>query len=180
MKKELLIKLSRMLKLYSDVNTDKGILTYEGPLEPGKEVFIYENDDIIPAPDGEYLTDNFKIEVFNGKISKIESLEIDDEMACGTKKKKKYGEIEEDDLVCGTKKKKKMEEEINPLQSVVDELNLKITELENLIKEKDLKIKELEDKLAECSIDTPAEEKFKKETKNDKNLTVELIEFCRK
>ena len=60
---------------FAEVPTDNGTLEWdgEGELEAGKEVFITDEDgNRIPAPDGEYVTEDGKtIVVVEGKVSEI-------------------------------------------------------------------------------------------------------------
>lgn len=73
MKKNLLIKLRQMLLKFEDINTEEGVvLSVEGDLEVGKEVFTTDdNGDVVPAPDGDYNYENKVITVAEGVITVI-------------------------------------------------------------------------------------------------------------
>lgn len=64
-----------------EVNTDKGNLIWdsENDLEQGMEVFVRdENDEIVAAPDGEYVTEDGKaIVVAEGKVAEIRDPEAE-------------------------------------------------------------------------------------------------------
>lgn len=63
--------LKRILEEFSTIETDNGVLEYEGELEVGTEVTIDGN----PAPDGAYKTADKEIVVAEGKVSEIRALE---------------------------------------------------------------------------------------------------------
>lgn len=73
------LKLARLLKLYTERNTEQGLLVAEteDDLAVGVEVFTPdENGEMIPAKDGEYMdnTNNVKIVVEGGTIKSIEEI----------------------------------------------------------------------------------------------------------
>lgn len=81
--KALRIQLAKMIIKFGEINTDKGILSYEGDtLEIGMEVYIQDVDtgNLIPAPDDTYLESggelgNINYIVVGGKITEIKSPE---------------------------------------------------------------------------------------------------------
>lgn len=78
-KKTLRLKLCKMLLRFAQVETDKGILYYEGELVPETEVFIEdENGEMIPAIDGEYTIDGKIIVVVEGKVSEIKDVVVEE------------------------------------------------------------------------------------------------------
>lgn len=132
-----LLKLAKMLLNLKMVESDKGTLIIESDLAVGVEVSIEDAEgNVIPAEDGEYIIDNQKVEIKDGKVESIEVLEPED---------KPEPEPEP------------MAEEPTPepiKENEPDEKDLKIEELEGLLKDRDAvieeltaKIKELEDKL---------------------------------
>lgn len=118
-------KIKEMLKSillqFDGVQTDKGMLTWNGDkqLEVGDEVYLDEK----PAPDGDYVVDDKVFEVKNGKVEEIKVKEMEDEKP----------EIFE------TEPEKPEGTEDKPAP---DEKDQKIAELEN-------KVAELENKLAD-------------------------------
>ena len=74
-------KIKEMLKSillqFDGVQTDKGMLTWNGDkqLEVGDEVYLNEK----PAPDGDYVVDDKVFEVKNGKVEEIKVKEMEDE-----------------------------------------------------------------------------------------------------
>lgn len=141
-----LLKLAKMLLNLKMVESDKGTLIIESDLGVGVEVSIEDAEgNVIPAQDGEYIIDNQKVEIKDGKIESIEAIEP-------------------------TPEPEPMAEEPTPeptpepiKENEPDEKDLKIEELEGLLKDRDAvieeltaKIKELEDKL-----NKPVEEPIK-------------------
>lgn len=66
------LKLAKLIQLVSDITTDKGVLTLEGELEVGAEVFMVDSEgQLVPATDGEYETSDKIIVVSEGIVSEI-------------------------------------------------------------------------------------------------------------
>lgn len=65
--------LAKIVARFAETSTDKGVLTYEGELEVGKDVYLLNADgEVVDAPDGEYKTEDGKtIVVEGGKVSAI-------------------------------------------------------------------------------------------------------------
>ena len=149
-----LFKLSKMLVKLSETKTDKGVLIADDELAVGVEVFIDTEGELTPAEDGEYLTEDSKIVVKDGKVEDIQMIEdVKEEV----KEEVKNEEIVEEVL----------EEPVAPQEDEKDakikELETLLEEKENLVKELEEKVKELEDKLAE-----PAEQSVKMSKQNVK------------
>lgn len=132
-----LLKLAKMLLNLKMVESDKGTLIIESDLAVGVEVSIEDAEgNVIPAQDGEYIIDNQKVEIKDGKVESIEVLEPEP---------------------TPEPEPEPMAEEPTPepiKENEPDEKDLKIEELEGLLKDRDAvieeltaKIKELEDKL---------------------------------
>lgn len=68
-----------------DVKTQDGtILSYDGELTTGVEIFILDENGRTPAPDGEYiLEDGTKLSVAGGKIEEVEAPEVAPEIPEG-------------------------------------------------------------------------------------------------
>ena len=121
------IKLARAIMKFASVVTDKGELIYEGDvLVEGTDVFVEdENGEIVAAADGEYVAEDRKIVVKDGKVELI----VEKEPA------QQVENLDEKD------------EKIAALEAEVKEKSDKIDELNNMIAEKDSYIAELESKL---------------------------------
>lgn len=131
---------SLLLQL-SEVETDRAKLIFDAPeLKEGVEVFIEgdgENEEYIPAPDGDYKTNDGKtIKVANGVVTEI----IDDnaEVAPETTEKVEEEMAEETPTVenptntgeeTNTEAIVKLREEVNELYERVDKLEKTIMEL---------------------------------------------------
>ena len=147
--KKFMLKLARMLMKFAEVETDKGLLTYEGELEVGNEVFIEKDGELIPAEDGEYVAGDKTIVVKDGKIAEVE-IEVEQPTP------------EESVVVEG-------EDVENPTDNTIkeDEKDVKIAELEAVIAEKDKEIESLKAEIEEMktklqmSTDKSPKEKMK-------------------
>lgn len=164
-------KIKEMLKSIlvqlGEVNTDKGILTYDGALAVGVEV---KNEDGSKPADGEYkLEDDKVIVVKDGLVDEIKEVEVDviEEMA----DEKPQDNVED-------KPQDKVEEKPNE----VEELKKLIDEHTSLLKELGDRLKTLEDLVKELN-ETPAvepiEQEFTKQCKS-KNRACEYANALRK
>ena len=164
-------KIKEMLKSIlvqlGEVNTDKGILTYDGALAVGVEV---KNEDGSKPADGEYkLEDDKVIVVKDGFVDEIKEVEVDviEEMA----DEKPQDNVED-------KHQDKAEEKPNE----VEELKKLIDEHTSLLKELGDRLKTLEDLVKELN-ETPAvepiEQEFTKQCKS-KNRACEYANALRK
>lgn len=163
-------KIKEMLKSIlvqlGEVNTDKGILTYDGDLAVGVEV---KNEDGSKPADGEYkLEDDKVIVVKDGLVEEIKEVEVDviEEMA----DEKPQDNVED-------KPQDKVEEKPNE----VEELKKLIDEHTSLLKELGDRLKTLEDLVKELN-ETPAvepiEQEFTKQCKS-KNRACEYANALR-
>ena len=141
------LKLAKLLLKFAEVETDKGLLTYEGELVVGNEVFIEKDGELIPAEDGEYVAEDKTIVVKDGKIAEIVEVNKEDEQPVP---------IEGEDVE-------------NPTDNTIkeDEKEVKIAELEAVIAEKDKEIESLKAEIEEMktklqmSTDKSPKEKMK-------------------
>ena len=119
------MKLFRDLMKLGKVETDNGVLIYEGDvLEVGTEVFIEdENGNIVPAPDGQY--GDYK--VVDGKIAPAEVVEPE--------AKPESEEVMQEEVIVEPEPEvkesddNKYEERISALESKIAELESKVAEL---------------------------------------------------
>ena len=150
----------KLLLQFSELETDKGILSWEDdlPLDVGMAVYI--ND--LPAPDGEYVYEDKCFVVVEGKISEVKPVEPKPE-----EDPKPMEQMEEDPKPM-EEDPKPMEEDPKPETTVPAEVEARIVALEEKIKELTDKVVELTDKIAELST-TPASdpvmEEFEKASK---------------
>lgn len=130
-----LLKLAKMLLTFKMIDSNKGTLIIESDLAVGIEVSVEDTEgNVLPAEDGEYVVDNQKITIKEGKIESIEEIEPEEEPATEPT-------VEPETLA--------EEPATEP-----DEKDLRIAELEGLLAEKEAvideqtaKIQELEEKL---------------------------------
>ena len=78
--KSKLMKLARMIMKLAEIETDKGVLIYEGELVEGVEVFIEKEGEFVPADDGEYIVEGKTIVVAEGKVKEIIEVEKEPEV----------------------------------------------------------------------------------------------------
>lgn len=166
-------KIKEMLKSIlvqlGEVNTDKGILTYDGDLAVGVEV---KNEDGSKPADGEYkLEDDKVIVVKDGFVDEIKEVEVDviEEMADEKPQEKPVDE-------------KPQEKPADEKPNEVEELKKLIDEHTSLLKELGDRLKTLEDLVKELN-ETPAvepiEQEYSKQTKS-KNRACEYANALRK
>lgn len=145
-----LLKLAKMLMNFKMIETDKGVLIIDTELAVGAEISVEtESGDVIAAPDGEYIIDNQKITVVEGKITEIEPVEPEKEEP-----------VEEVVEVSETMEEPATVSESEP---ETDEKDAKIAELEAMIEAKDAEIAELQAKIQELEekLNQPVEEPVK-------------------
>ena len=143
-----LFKLSKMLVKLSETKTDKGVLIADDELAVGVEVFIDIEGELTPAEDGEYLTEDSKIVVKDGKVEDIQMIE-------DVKEEEVKEEVKNEEIV-----EEVLEEPVAPQE---EEKDAKIKELETLLEEKEKLVKELEEKVKELEgkLAEPAEDSVK-------------------
>ena len=147
----------KLLLQFSEIETDKGILSWEDelPLDVGMAVYI--ND--LPAPDGEYVYEGKCYVVVDGKISEIRPIEPKPE------EDPKPMEQMEADPAPMEEDPKPMEEDPKPEVTIPAEVEARIVALEEEIKKLTDKVVELTDKIAELST-TPASNPVMEEFEN--------------
>ena len=177
-------KIKEMLKSIlvqlGEVNTDKGILTYDGDLAPGVEV---KNEDGSKPADGEYkLEDGKVIVVKDGRVDEVKEAEKmpegKDEKPKGEDKKPAEMAEEKPQEPSNEKPQEKPEEKPNE----VEELKKLVDEHAALLKDLGDRLKALEDLVKELN-ETPAvepiEQEFSKQIKH-KNRACEYANALRK
>lgn len=144
MKKDLLIKLAKMVLNLSEITINDKTWYIDGELTVGSEI-TDENGVVIE--DGEYVVDEKKITVVEGKVTEIETIK-DEETP------------EQEDVKIEVENAEETETE-QPVEK--DEKDLRIEELEGLLKDRDAIIEELNQKIAELEdkVKQPVEEPVK-------------------
>lgn len=156
-----LYKLAKMVLNLAQIKTNKGELISETVIEVGSEVFIEDtNDMLVPAPDGEYVTqDEVTIVVADGKVVEIREKETEEAPA----EEQPMDEQPAEEPLAEEPVEEQPAEEA-PAEDERDkriaELEAQIEELNQVIVEKDELIGELRKKLEETD-SKPAEEQLK-------------------
>ena len=152
-----LYKLAKMVLNLAQIKTNKGELISETVIEVGSEVFIEDlNDMLVPAPDGEYVTqDEVTIVVADGKVAEIREKETEEAPA---EEQPMEEQPVDEHLAEAPAEEQPVEEapaeddkdaEIAKLQAQIDELNQVIVEKDELIGELRKKLEETDSKPAE-------------------------------
>ena len=175
-------KIKEMLKSIlvqlGEVNTDKGILNYDGDLAKGVEV---KNEDGSKPADGEYkLEDDKIIVVKDGYVEEIK--EVEEEMAEEKPAEKPADEKKADEKPQEKPADKKPKEEGDAKPNEVEELKKLVDEHAALLTELSDRLKALEDLVKELN-ETPAvepiEQEYSKHFKS-KNRACEYANALRK
>ena len=153
-----LLKLARMVMKLSEIKTNKGELISETVIEVGSEVFIEDaNDMLVPAPDGEYVTqDEVTIVVADGKVVEIREKETEEAPV----EEQPMAEQPVEEPLAEEPVEEQPTEEPDERDQRIAELEAQIEELNQVIVEKDELIGELRKKLEETD-SRPAEEQLK-------------------
>ena len=150
-----------MVMNLSEIKTNKGELISETVIEVGSEVFIEDaNDMLVPAPDGEYVTqDEVTIVVADGKVVEIREKVVEEQPADEQPMEEQPVEepLAEEPV---EEQEPEQEPEADPKDAEIAKLQAQIEELNNIIVQKDELIGELRKKLEETD-SKPAEEQLK-------------------
>lgn len=128
------LKLAKMLLKFGSIQTDNGELQYEGELEVGLEVFIEQDGELIPAPDGEYKSEDKTITVESGRISSI--VEVESEESA-----EEPVEVEQEEEPTEESETSETNDELEALKKENEELKAKIAELEAQLAEANEQLK---------------------------------------
>lgn len=163
-----LYKLAKMVLNLAEIKTNKGELISETVIEVGSEVFIEDtNDELVPAPDGEYVTqDEVTIVVADGKVVEIREKEQEEQPT----EEQPVEEPVEEPLAEEPVEEQPTEEPVQPDEkdAEIAKLQAQIEELNNIIVQKDELIGELRKKLEETD-SKPAEEQLKSQKTETKS-----------
>lgn len=164
-----LYKLAKMILSLSEIKTNKGELISETVIEVGSEVFIEDaNDMLVPAPDGEYVTqDEVTIVVADGKVVEIREKETEEAPA----EEQPMDEQPAEEPLAEEPAEEQPTEEApaeDERDAEIAKLQAQIEELNNIIVQKDELIGELRKKLEESDA-KPAEEQLKSQKTETKS-----------
>lgn len=174
MKKNVLVKLAKMLLKFEDIATEEGVtLTVEGSLEVGKEAYTTDdNGDVVPAPDGDYTYEMKTITVSEGVITAITDKEAPVETPEETPAEEPVVEENEEEAPVETPEETPAE----------DEKDKKIAELTARIAELEAENAELKAKLDEPA-EEPVDEEFKNQNHEDEltaqDKAANIVKFLR-
>lgn len=169
-KKNFLIKLSKMVLNLAEIETDKGVLTYEGELVEGTELFIEKEGEIVPAEDGEYKVEDKTIVVEGGVVKEIIEVEKEPEV-------EETVEIVAEEVVEEVVIEEPKEDDKD---ARIAELEAKVAELEAIIAEKDAVIAEQQAKLEMSADESPKAKMKKLEREYKDNPALKYFEAMKK
>ena len=144
-----------MVMNLAQIKTNKGELISETVIEVGSEVFIEDlNDMLVPAPDGEYVTqDEVTIVVADGKVVEIREKETEEAPVEEQPKQPVEEPLAEEPVEEQPTEEAPVEDDkdkrIAELEAQIDELNQVIVEKDELIGELRKKLEETDSKPAE-------------------------------
>ena len=155
-----------MIMHLSEIKTNKGELISETVIEVGSEVFIEDtNDMLVPAPDGEYVTqDEVTIVVADGRVSEIREKETEEAPV----EEQPMDEQPVEEPLAEEPVEEQPTEEADDKDAEIAKLQAQIDELNNIIVQKDELIGELRKKLEETD-SKPAEEQLKSQKTETKS-----------
>ena len=162
-----LYKLAKMVLNLAQIKTNKGELISETVIEVGSEVFIEDtNDMLVPAPDGEYVTqDEVTIVVADGKVVEIREKETEEAPV----EEQPMDEQPVEEPLAEQPVEEQPTEQPDEKDQRIAELEAQIEELNQVIVEKDEEIGKLRKKLEETD-SKPAEEQLKSQKTEHKTL----------
>lgn len=162
------LELAKMLAKFSDIKTDKAVLTWDSDedLKAGMDVYVMdENGEYAPAADGDYVTEDGKtIVVKEGRVESITDpkAEVDPEEGMSTVEVAAEEEVADPMVQTDGVKESETDaidaihREINELYDIVDKLTKKVAELEA----KGTETKETVEKMSKMSAAFSAEEEI--------------------
>ena len=163
-----LYKLAKMVLNLAQIKTNKGELISETVIEVGSEVFVEDvNDMLVPAPDGEYVTqDEVTLVVADGKVVEIREKETEE---APVEEQPTEEQPVEEPLAEEPVEEQPMDEPAQPDErdQRIAELEAQIAELNQVIVEKDEEIGKLRKQLEETDT-KPAEEQLKSQKNEHK------------
>lgn len=177
------IKLAKLLSLVAETKCDDGTILYtEGELTVDAEVFVNEDGNMVPAPDGEYNADGKTIVVASGKVTEIKEAEAEPVTVEDPVPEEPVAEETADEEAPATEEAPT--EEPEPETDDVEALKARIAELEAENETLKSENEDLKKKLEE-SVDTSIEDQEKKEKKfakekKETTLTGRLIDFAQR
>lgn len=177
--------LKRLLMEFNNLSTDKAELFWEedSELMVGYKVFVEEGDNKVPAPDGEYISDENVIKVENGVVTEIEKKddpqetaeEVQEEMKEETKEEVQEEMAEEvQEEVQETKEEVKEEVPEDKEDDRIPELEKRISDLETLVQDLVAKIAEIAASPAAAPVMEEFEQVKNIKTTGDKSLDKRL------
>lgn len=174
MKKKIKEFLAKVLTKNAAITTDKGVLTYDGELEIGKDVYLlHEDGEITDVPDGEYLAEDGRtIVVSDSEVSEIrEKEDMKKKSSCEDVEGEPEGEIKDDvDIHNLAAEVERLKEEIARKDEAIKALEDRMDKLEG-------KADKTEEAMRKMNAAKTAHEEIKGEEKTDRKFKNEHEKF---
>ena len=151
--------LAKILAKFTETSTDKGVLTYEGDLEIGKDVYLLNADgEIVDAADGEYLAEDGRVIVVEGgKVADIREKEEAPESVEEAEEENPDQIADDVDIHNLAAEVERLKDENEKKKEEINALEERISKLEELVGS----TTETLAKMAKMSVGKPAHEEVK-------------------
>lgn len=158
--------LAKIVSKFTQTTTDKGVLTYEGELEVGKDVYFIEPDgEITDADDGEYkMEDGTVIVVAESKIAEIRKPEETPAAETEMAEEMPAGEVADDVDIHN------LAAEVERIKAELDHKKDEIAELKDRVSILEAKNGDMEEAMRKMSTAKTAAEEIKGEEKSEKKF----------
>ena len=184
------IMLKSILSLQmGEINTDKAVLIWDGEedLKEGIEVFVRNEEDVVPAENGEYVTEDGKtIVVVDGKVAEIRDPEAEvapesegDQVESGITASEDEPEVEPaDEPEVEPEAEPSIEERLADVEGRIAEIIDGINQIVNSIAALEGRITEVEGKLA--SVEAPAADPVDEEPISENETPKTKLSYMRR
>lgn len=175
MKKKIKEFLAKVLAKNAAITTDKGVLTYDGELEIGKDVYLlHEDGEITDVPDGEYKAEDGRtIVVADSEVAEIREKEeeMKKKSSCEDVDGEPEGEVADDvDIHNLAAEVERIKDELAHKKEEIAELKDRVAALEG-------KADKTEEAMRKMSAAKTAHEEVKGEEKTEKKFRNEHDKF---
>lgn len=144
------LNLAKLLSDFAEIVTDKGELYCEGEPAVGTEVYIEQDDQFVPAPDGEYTSEKTVYVVEGGKIAEIRESEPEQSEEEPIVEEVKEVELAEEEPAAETEEAPVVEEpkeEAPDYSKDIAELTAENTKLTERISSLEVLVQEIQDRI---------------------------------
>lgn len=158
--------LARIIAKFTETTTDKGVLTYEGELEVGKDVYLLlESGEVVDAEDGEYKAEDGRtIVVADSKVAEIKEVGEEPEQPAEVEAAEDETQIADDVDIHN------LAAEVERIKGELEHKKEEIAELKDRVAKLEGKTGETEEALRKMSAAKPAHEEVSQNKKAEKKF----------